>query len=248
MRILVGTVLLLVVAVVGMTHGCVLEERVYVDQLAQGSSNSKALTEEQMAECYGLRRDMEFCKTLERDIDYSNGIQVEWLHYNGTLTMESSVKSVLGTCTIGEMGCGLDSACVNTRIMALSDSQSLREWDIYCSGSAFEDDSADDSSNSNSKSLTKEDMAECYELRGDMEFCKSLDLDVDFSHGISVVWLKFYNMTYTLESAVKSILGTCSIGEMGCGLDDIECIDYRIMDLSDATSLRMWDEYCANGY
>jgi hypothetical protein len=88
--------------------------------------------------CLNVTGDPAFCTELEYDEEQADntpeGIAVLWdVYYNGTLTLQSSVVSVFGKCTVEQTGCGIDDEeCVNEKWQDLAYSTTQSEWELTC--------------------------------------------------------------------------------------------------------------------
>jgi hypothetical protein len=87
--------------------------------------------------CLNVTGDPAYCAELKYDKEANKpggGIAVLWdVYYNGTLTLQSSVVSIYGKCTVEQTGCGIDDEeCVNEKWQDLAYSTTQSEWELTC--------------------------------------------------------------------------------------------------------------------
>ena len=86
--------------------------------------------------CLNVTGDPARCAELEYDEAKPEGIAVLWDVYNGTLTLQSSVVSIYGKCTVEQTGCGIDTECINEKWLDLAYSTTQSEWELMCKGNS----------------------------------------------------------------------------------------------------------------
>jgi hypothetical protein len=118
--------------------------------VASHKASTDGLKRTDLDRCLNVTGDPAFCAELEYDKEAKNkpeGIAVLWdVYYNGTLTLQSSVVSVYGKCTVEQTGCGIDDEeCVNEMWQDLAYSTTQSEWELTC----------EEQGNSNRRVLTR---------------------------------------------------------------------------------------------
>ena len=103
--------------------------------VASHKASTDGLKRTDLDRCLNVTTDPAYCAELKYDKEANKpeGIAVLWDVYNGTVTLQRSVVSVYGKCTVEQTGCGIDDEeCVNEKWQDLAYSTTQSEWELTC--------------------------------------------------------------------------------------------------------------------